>query len=485
MQVSKSPAQALWSLTGLAPHWAPPVRGRLSSAGDGMEIGGLLNNRHAASSDVHLGQPLQHPMQMDASGYGIPPPQPMSHPQHIHEANMTYRAMPGPTNAQMYASAYDAHSPPETNVLDDDFGAIRPKGDTAAKVFACSTCQKGFARRSDLARHERIHTGVRPHACPYPGCGKCFIQRSALTVHERVHTGAKPHMCESCSKSFSDSSSLARHRRTHSGKRPYKCAYADCQKTFTRRTTLTRHQNHHTGTVEQAAAETNAKLSAASSTPSRHSTASPTDRTLSTSPGHDLPPLHMQRSGSDYGYLSQSASLPPHMRTDLPQQPSPRSTPTLSGPSLSNFGSNPQTRPSPTSHPNPYGPPQPLEPPANGTGSGSASPHMGPLSWASPGHDGLASPGSLGNYGYPDPGFSAPALYFTGSGIRRPQSTEPEDFALRPRGGHGHSQHAQMQPNVPLTADWSQMPQLHEMKPDRYGPLSMHAADLKQERFAV
>ena len=47
---------------------------------------------------------------------------------------------------------------------------------------------------------ERIHTGVRPHVCDYPGCDKQFIQRSALTVHERVHTGEKPHMCEHCSK---------------------------------------------------------------------------------------------------------------------------------------------------------------------------------------------------------------------------------------------------------------------------------------------
>jgi hypothetical protein len=47
---------------------------------------------------------------------------------------------------------------------------------------------------------ERIHSGVRPHVCDYPGCGKQFIQRSALTVHARVHTGEKPHMCERCGK---------------------------------------------------------------------------------------------------------------------------------------------------------------------------------------------------------------------------------------------------------------------------------------------
>ena len=65
--------------------------------------------------------------------------------------------------------------------------------------FKCSFCGKMIKTKTQLAAHERLHTGETPFQCAV--CGKSFAVNAALTQHKRlVHkiTGplAKPNRRE-------------------------------------------------------------------------------------------------------------------------------------------------------------------------------------------------------------------------------------------------------------------------------------------------
>ncbi|XP_073542321.1 uncharacterized protein [Phyllobates terribilis] len=145
-------------------------------------------------------------------------------------------------NAQSADEPLISHTCSESINCEKTNCATKHKTPAREESFHCSQCRKSFMYRSELMKHEIIHTGEKPFSCY--DCGKCFNQKTNLLHHLTIHTGERPYKCLDCSKSFRLKASFLAHQRVHSGEKPYSCP--DCAKSFTQKSNLLRHQVLHT-----------------------------------------------------------------------------------------------------------------------------------------------------------------------------------------------------------------------------------------------
>ena len=67
-------------------------------------------------------------------------------------------------------------------------GALGALPTNPARPHCCQTCGATFKEKAKLRRHNLIHTGEKPCACPVVGCTASFTRNQNLKLHmEKCH----------------------------------------------------------------------------------------------------------------------------------------------------------------------------------------------------------------------------------------------------------------------------------------------------------
>jgi uncharacterized Zn-finger protein len=174
---------------------------------------------------------------------------------------------------------HEDYTHPDTSEDDQPFN---PEISAKVDFYRCATCDKSFAKRSQLVAHEHTHENLRIYECPRDGCRSAFNVIARLIRHMRnVHTAeddeigdVKEHaksirpakkfemkeklpqgkvQCEICHKILSNARYLKEHMALqHLKTTKYVCKEKGCRKRFKILSLLEKHMRKHNGIGEDA-----------------------------------------------------------------------------------------------------------------------------------------------------------------------------------------------------------------------------------------
>ncbi|KAI8820221.1 uncharacterized protein EV422DRAFT_597228 [Fimicolochytrium jonesii] len=82
------------------------------------------------------------------------------------------------------------------------------------------------------------------------------VERSPTPRKTRPSSPHRPHICRECKKGFTTSGHVARHMRIHTGVKPYPCLLPDCQARFSRQDNMMQHYRTHLLKLQKSTAST-------------------------------------------------------------------------------------------------------------------------------------------------------------------------------------------------------------------------------------
>ncbi|OXU26831.1 hypothetical protein TSAR_011932 [Trichomalopsis sarcophagae] len=109
--------------------------------------------------------------------------------------------------------------------------------------FKCQHCPKTFTLKINRKRHEQYcFPNNNRYTCDI--CSKVFRKDYLLGQHKRrLHRKGKPYSCKVCKRIFLSKSEVARHETIHSDVKAFYCELCDIK--FRRKDNLKRHENNH------------------------------------------------------------------------------------------------------------------------------------------------------------------------------------------------------------------------------------------------